>query len=163
MQFILQIHACRGAGTNATARLGGVCGLSGVSSVSSLSRGRDAKVPARQTLSARRAAPENPEVGYPTSEYDAAPPSDDPIDKFLYRLQLYARDPKRAFRDFARFAVDSCRLMVHVSKPSMSETVKTAVLVLMVVALFVGVLHASNVGLLSVRGVGQQVFRHGFL
>jgi preprotein translocase subunit SecE len=63
-------------------------------------------------------------------------------------------------RDVASFAVDSCRLMAHVSKPSPSETFKTAVVVLVVVALFVGLLHASNVGLLAVRSVGSHLLHH---
>ena len=93
------------------------------------------------------------------SEHVPDPPSDDPIDKFLYRLRTYVRHPGRAVSDFAGFAVDSCRLMAHVSKPSPLETVKTALIVLVVVALFVGLLHASNVGLLTVRSVGEHLLQ----
>ncbi len=49
--------------------------------------------------------------------------------------------------------------MAHVSKPSPLETVKTALIVLVVVALFVGLLHASNVGLLTVRSVGEHLLQ----
>ena len=87
-------------------------------------------------------------------------PSEDPVDKFIYRVRTYVRHPGRAVRDVASFAVDSCRLVAHVSKPSPSETFKTAVVVLVVVALFVGLLHASNVGLLAVRSVGSHLLHH---
>ena len=82
-------------------------------------------------------------------------PSDDPIDRFLARLQTYVRNPGMAVTDFARFVVDSCRLIEHVSKPSANEVFKTSTIVLMVVCLFVGMLHASDPALHVLRELGR--------
>ena len=72
-------------------------------------------------------------------------------------MQTYVRNPSLAVTDFARFAVDSCLLMAHVSKPSLSDVVKTSVIVLMVVGLFVGLLNASDAALVGLRTVGGSV------
>jgi preprotein translocase subunit SecE len=83
-------------------------------------------------------------------------PSEDPVDTFLRRMKTYAQNPGLAVTDFGRFVVDACKLMAHVSKPSFWETMRTSCVVLLVVALFVGMLHASDLALTALRLVGRR-------
>jgi preprotein translocase subunit SecE len=79
----------------------------------------------------------------------------DEVEKFLHRFTTYVRNPGLAIRDFVRFVADSWRLMGHVSKPGFMETYKTSVIVLIVVAFFVGLLHVSDLALFGLRSLAR--------
>ena len=69
----------------------------------------------------------------------------DHIDRALIAMKEYIRDPSKAFRDFRTFFCETVDLMMNdVHKPKLLMTVQTALLVVLVVCMFLGIVYTMD-------------------
>ena len=69
----------------------------------------------------------------------------DHIDRALIAMKEYIRDPSKAFRDFRMFVYETLDLIMNdVHKPKFMITVQTALLVLLVVCMFLGIMYTMD-------------------
>jgi hypothetical protein len=69
----------------------------------------------------------------------------DHIDRALMAMKQYIQDPSKAFRDFRMFVYETLDLIMNdVHKPKFMITVHTALLVLLVVCMFLGIMYTMD-------------------